>query len=106
LLSKVSGLWGGTPVIVRLEDLDLMCQALERTVADPLEAEPVVAAGDADTRLVAGNEQGAGPVRPCWRRGVVSGCVIRPLMRWPVLAMGQRRRLTLWSRVIRWMCER
>jgi hypothetical protein len=54
---------------VRLEDLDLICQALGCTVADLLEAEPAAAAGDeeAETRAVAGGERGvprSGPVRP------------------------------------------
>lgn len=30
-LSKVSALWSGTPVTVRLEDLDLICAALDCT---------------------------------------------------------------------------
>lgn len=42
-LSKVSALWSGTPVTVRLEDLDLICAALQCTVADLLVAEPVAA---------------------------------------------------------------
>ncbi|MGW7639333.1 helix-turn-helix domain-containing protein [Streptomyces decoyicus] len=40
-LSKVSALWSGTPVTVRLEDLDLICAALQCTVGDLLVAEPV-----------------------------------------------------------------
>ncbi|MER7694700.1 helix-turn-helix transcriptional regulator [Streptomyces sp. NPDC097610] len=40
-LSKVSAMWGATPVTVRLEDLDKICAALECTVADLLEAEPI-----------------------------------------------------------------
>ena len=40
-LSKVSALWSGTPVTVRLEDLDMICAALQCTVADLLVAEPV-----------------------------------------------------------------
>jgi DNA-binding Xre family transcriptional regulator len=65
-LSKVSALWGGTPVTVRLEDLDLICQALGCTVADLLEAEPVATAGEdeGETRAVAGGERSPGPVRP------------------------------------------
>jgi DNA-binding Xre family transcriptional regulator len=43
-LSKVSALWSGTPVTVRLEDLDLICAALQCTVADLLVAEPVAKA--------------------------------------------------------------
>ncbi|MFG2134962.1 helix-turn-helix domain-containing protein [Streptomyces sp. NPDC048751] len=65
-LSKVSALWGGTPVTVRLEDLDLICQALGCTVADLLEAEPAAAAAaeEGETRAVAGGERAPGPVRP------------------------------------------
>ncbi|MDX3277000.1 helix-turn-helix domain-containing protein [Streptomyces sp. NPDC005794] len=40
-VSKVSALWSGTPVTVRLDDLDLICAALQCTVADLLVAEPV-----------------------------------------------------------------
>jgi len=40
-MSKVSALWSGTPVTVRLDDLDLICAALQCTVADLLVAEPV-----------------------------------------------------------------
>jgi DNA-binding Xre family transcriptional regulator len=69
-LSKVSALWGGTPVTVRLEDLDLICQALGCTVADLLEAEPAVTAGveEAETQRAAGGERNPGPVRPVPRR--------------------------------------
>ncbi|MFD8477310.1 helix-turn-helix domain-containing protein [Streptomyces globisporus] len=65
-LSKVSALWGGTPVTVRLEDLDLICQALGCTVADLLEAEPATSASgeEVETRAVAGGERRPGPVRP------------------------------------------
>ncbi|MFE4819348.1 helix-turn-helix domain-containing protein [Streptomyces sp. NPDC056704] len=66
-LSKVAALWGGTPVTVRLEDLDKICAALQCTVADLLEAEPVTAAADQEEseRAVGGE---AGPVRPVPRR--------------------------------------
>jgi DNA-binding Xre family transcriptional regulator len=68
-LSKVSALWGGTPVTVRLEDLDLICQALGCTVADLLEAEPAATAGgeESEPRAVAGGERAPGPVRPVSR---------------------------------------
>ncbi|MDX3697452.1 helix-turn-helix transcriptional regulator [Streptomyces europaeiscabiei] len=66
-LSKVAALWGGTPVTVRLEDLDKFCAALGCTVADLLEAEPVAAAANQEERERAvGGE--AGPVRPVPRR--------------------------------------
>lgn len=40
-LSKVAALWSGKPISVRLDDLDKICTALECTVADLLEAEPL-----------------------------------------------------------------
>ncbi|WP_326708060.1 helix-turn-helix transcriptional regulator [Streptomyces sp. NBC_01474] len=66
-LSKVAALWGGTPVTVRLDDLDKICTALECTVADLMEAEPVASAAgqDEQERMVGGE---AGPVRPVARR--------------------------------------
>ncbi|MFE1882787.1 helix-turn-helix domain-containing protein [Streptomyces diastatochromogenes] len=42
-LSKVAALWSGKPVTVRLEDLDKICAALQCTVADLMEAEPIAA---------------------------------------------------------------
>jgi DNA-binding Xre family transcriptional regulator len=64
-LSKVAALWGGTPVTVRLDDLDRICQALHCTVAELLEAEPVTdqqGSGQTQQAAVAGAEPG--PVRP------------------------------------------
>jgi DNA-binding Xre family transcriptional regulator len=43
-LSKVAALWGGTPVSVRLDDLDKICAALNCTVDELLRPEPVAAA--------------------------------------------------------------
>lgn len=68
-LSKVAALWSGTPVTVRLDDLDKMCAALNCTVADLLQAEPLVAgqaaAPESGQRAVGAEEQpAAGPVRP------------------------------------------
>lgn len=72
-LSKVAALWSGKPISVRLDDLDMMCAALECTVADLLEAEPVagVGGGEGTQRAVAGDQaaEPAGPVRPTPRRG-------------------------------------
>jgi DNA-binding Xre family transcriptional regulator len=64
-LSKTAALWGGTPVTVRLDDLDRICAALNCTVADLLEAEPLASTGDMETqpRLAAAGE-GGGAVRP------------------------------------------
>ncbi|WP_327138527.1 helix-turn-helix transcriptional regulator (plasmid) [Streptomyces sp. NBC_01340] len=66
-LSKVAALWGGKPVTVRLEDLDLICAALNCTVADLLQAEPVAGAQpDRESGDVAVGAEGQvpGPVRP------------------------------------------
>ncbi|RSO06928.1 XRE family transcriptional regulator [Streptomyces sp. WAC 06783] len=66
-LSKVAALWGGTPVTVRLEDLDKICAALQCSVADLLEAEPVAAASDQrEPERAVGDE--VGPTRPVPRR--------------------------------------
>ncbi|MGA5508944.1 helix-turn-helix domain-containing protein [Streptomyces umbrinus] len=68
-LSKVAALWGGTPVTLRLEDLDMICTALDCTVGDLLQAEPVAVeqAVPEPGRRAAGGEV-AGPVRPVPRR--------------------------------------
>ncbi|MFI8235004.1 helix-turn-helix domain-containing protein [Streptomyces sp. NPDC085900] len=66
-LSKVAALWGGTPVTVRLDDLDLMCAALNCTVAELLQAEPVAGAqpsGDVGEAAVGAEVRPPGPVRP------------------------------------------
>lgn len=42
-LSKVCALWSNQPVTVRLDDLDLICAALQCTVADLMTAEPIAA---------------------------------------------------------------
>ncbi|MFF0795098.1 helix-turn-helix domain-containing protein [Streptomyces spiralis] len=67
-LSKVAALWSGKPVTVRLEDLDKICAALQCTVADLMEAEPVAAAEgrpEAEQRAVGES----GPARPIPRPG-------------------------------------
>jgi transcriptional regulator with XRE-family HTH domain len=70
-LSKVSALWSGKPVSVRLDDLDKICAALGCTVADLLEAEPLADAAPERREAAAGggkDEHGtAGRPRP--RRG-------------------------------------
>ncbi|MEU9945017.1 helix-turn-helix domain-containing protein [Streptomyces lavendulae] len=67
-LSKVAALWSGTPVTVRLDDLDKMCAALNCTVADLLQAEPLPAGQavpETGQRAVGAEEgPGTGPVRP------------------------------------------
>ncbi|MCC3652615.1 helix-turn-helix transcriptional regulator [Streptomyces sp. S07_1.15] len=40
-LSKVAALWSNKPITIRLDDLDKICTALQCTVADLMEAEPV-----------------------------------------------------------------
>ncbi|MGW7276526.1 helix-turn-helix domain-containing protein [Streptomyces sp. NPDC054864] len=69
-LSKVAALWGGTPVTVRLEDLDKICTALQCTVADLLEAEPfAVEHADQKVPRAVGGTGSEGPVRPVPGRG-------------------------------------
>ncbi|MFJ3861480.1 helix-turn-helix domain-containing protein [Streptomyces sp. NPDC090085] len=62
-LSKVAALWSNKPITVRLDDLDKICTALQCTVADLMEAEPVAVVGSehGPQRLVAGEEAGPGP---------------------------------------------
>jgi DNA-binding Xre family transcriptional regulator len=69
-LSKVSALWSGKPVSVRLDDLDKICAALGCTVADLLEAEPIADAAPERRQAAAGggtNERAGERPRP--RRG-------------------------------------
>lgn len=76
-LSKVAALWGGTPVTVRLDDLDKICTALNCTVADLLQAEPLAdlqAAPEADQRAVGAETQtSSGSLRPVPRTRRGSG---------------------------------
>jgi DNA-binding Xre family transcriptional regulator len=70
-LSKVAALWSGKPISVRLDDLDKICAALDCTVADLLEAEPLA---DAEGTRQEQRAAGAGghfgePVRPAPRPG-------------------------------------
>ena len=41
---KMSALWTGTPVTIRLEDLDVICSVLDCEIADLLIREPDVVA--------------------------------------------------------------
>jgi DNA-binding Xre family transcriptional regulator len=69
-LSKVAALWSGKPISVRLDDLDKICAALECTVADLLEAEPLPDRQEpVDTTRVASALAGQQPDRPVPRRG-------------------------------------
>ncbi|MGW0553801.1 helix-turn-helix domain-containing protein [Streptomyces sp. NPDC002926] len=67
-LSKVAALWSNKPVTVRLDDLDMICTALDCTVADLMEAEPVatVDSEHGPQRKAVGDDAGpvAGPARP------------------------------------------
>ncbi|WP_326841317.1 helix-turn-helix transcriptional regulator [Streptomyces sp. NBC_01558] len=66
-LSKVAAMWSGTPVTVRLDDLDKMCAVLNCTVGDLLQAEPLEAAAresEALPKAVGAEGSDGGPVRP------------------------------------------
>jgi DNA-binding Xre family transcriptional regulator len=67
-LSKVAALWSGKPISVRLDDLDKICAALECSVGDLLEAEPLEEHGQQreQERKAAGDDSRA--VRPVARR--------------------------------------
>lgn len=66
-LSKVAALWSGKPITVRLDDLDKICAALNCTVADLMEAEPVAAQVETALPQAVG-EPRMGPARPTPRR--------------------------------------
>ena len=71
-LSKVAALWGGKPISVRLDDLDKICTALNCTVADLLEAEPLAATDgerESGKRAVGAEDGPDRTVRPTPRRG-------------------------------------
>ncbi len=59
-LSKVAQLWSKKPISVRLDELDLICEALDCTVGDLLEAEPVAredAGAERPARAVGGGSE-------------------------------------------------
>ncbi|MFI5541538.1 helix-turn-helix domain-containing protein [Nocardia sp. NPDC051900] len=63
-VGKMSGLWSGTPAVLRPEELDVFCAVLGCGIADLITAEPeTVAAPPAGIEHVAVGEEGAGPVR-------------------------------------------
>ncbi|MFH8991638.1 helix-turn-helix domain-containing protein [Streptomyces sp. NPDC017940] len=71
-LSKVAAMWGGTPISVRLDDLDKICAALNCTPGDLLQAEPLDAAlapPEHGQKAVGAEEARPGPVRPTPRTG-------------------------------------
>jgi DNA-binding Xre family transcriptional regulator len=74
-LSKVAQLWSKKPISLRLDELDKICAALNCTVADLLQAEPLatVGTGQEDTRQAVGDEGAGGDRRPTPRRGRAAG---------------------------------
>lgn len=73
-LSKVAALWSNKPVTVRLDDLDMICAALDCTVAELMLAEPVERQEhrpESDRRVV-GDDSGGAATRPVPRRGAGS----------------------------------
>lgn len=79
-LSKVAQLWSKKPISVRLDELDLICEALGCTVGDLLEAEPVAchdAGADRPVRAVGSNSDGQRP-RPVPRRSRGGGSTSLP----------------------------
>jgi DNA-binding Xre family transcriptional regulator len=70
-LSKVAALWSSKPITVRLHDLDMICTALNCTVADLMTAEPQAGTdtGQQETQRAMGEGDRGGPPRPTPRRG-------------------------------------
>src|SRR6516165_1598596 len=73
-LSKVAAMWSGTPVTVRLDDLDKICTALDCAVGDLLQAEPVTVPGSADEAQSGQRASGGGGP---------AGASVRPVPRQP-----------------------
>lgn len=65
---KMSGLWTGTPTMVRLDDLDVVCSVLECTPNDLLIPEPDMVAARRPNRGKAANGTPGDSVAPR-RRG-------------------------------------
>ncbi|QSE86800.1 helix-turn-helix domain-containing protein [Rhodococcus koreensis] len=73
-LSKVAHLWSKKPISVRLDELDLICAALDCTRADLLEPQPVSGTGTDQSEITAEGglrtPAASGPqVRPTPQRG-------------------------------------
>ncbi|MFD9356481.1 helix-turn-helix domain-containing protein [Streptomyces sp. NPDC060031] len=69
-LSKTAALWSSKPITIRLDDLDMICTALECTVADLMEAEPVAVAQRPENEQRAVGENGSmEQVRPLPKPG-------------------------------------
>lgn len=75
-LSKVAAMWGNKPVTVRLDDLDLICAALNCTVGDLLQAEPIAGANtgqESEQRAVGAEQAEPSVVRPVPRTNKRNG---------------------------------
>lgn len=73
-LSKVAQLWGKQPISLRLDELDKICAALECTVGDLLQAEPLTSSdsGEYSGLKAVGDDQPASG-RPAPRTGRAGG---------------------------------
>ncbi|WP_306205394.1 helix-turn-helix domain-containing protein [Actinoplanes sp. RD1] len=60
---KMSGLWTGTPTMIRLDDLDVICAVLDCSPADLLIREPEKVTSGQPQRLHAVGENAATPRR-------------------------------------------
>lgn len=56
---KMSGLWTGTPTMIRLDDLDVICSVLGCTPAELLVCEPDVVAARRPTKAAAATRSGS-----------------------------------------------
>lgn len=68
-LSKVAALWTGPPVTVRLDDLDKICAALDCTVDELMQTEPVARLGAEPGNSKTAVGQSSPQARPTSRRG-------------------------------------
>lgn len=65
-VGKMSHLWSGTPISLRLDDLDVICTVLECTVDELLLPDPVPARNNESVQQ---QPAAGGTVRPVRRRG-------------------------------------
>ncbi|QYC40217.1 hypothetical protein Nocox_12995 [Nonomuraea coxensis DSM 45129] len=74
-LSKVAQLWSKKPISLRLDELDKIWAALNCTVADLLEAEPLTGAGTSEQQApkAVGDDNPDGALRPTPRRVRATG---------------------------------
>lgn len=61
---KMSALWTGTPTMIRLDDLDVICTVLGCTPSDLLICEPDVVAARKPAKPQAATRSGASKARP------------------------------------------